>query len=183
MCLPRHTSDIIIIIRQVKHSALWWHNSCILTPIQQVHSTYLQWSAVACPYHSYRLQSLMKKEGKTRVRMDGSLARLLIKKVAKCIVCVIKTSGHDNLPNHCTIVYFVNIFHLRPCNHRLFPCRVWPCSLVTHQTDNEPLFCLVAGSIMLYPLSKTKVHCVARHKETRAHATMEQPMDTGPNVR
>ncbi len=32
-----------------------------------------------------------------------------------------------------------------------------PCSLVTHQTDNEPLFCLV-GTTWIRPLRKTKVH-------------------------
>ncbi len=73
--------------------------------------------------------------------------------------------------------------HIRPsgCIHRLFPCGVCPCSLVTCHTD-EPLFC--SGRIhMLYPLGKTKVHClgVTRHKVTRAQATREQPMNTGPN--
>ena len=38
-------------------------------------------------------------------------------------------------------VYLYND-NLRPCIHRLFPCGVCPCSLLTRHTDNEPLFCL-----------------------------------------
>ncbi len=42
---------------------------------------------------------------------------------------------------------------IRPCIHRMLPCGMCRCSLVTCHTENEPLFCLV---IWIRPLSKTK---------------------------
>ena len=73
---------------------------------------------------------------------------------------------------------------ISPCIHRPFPCGVFHCSLVTRHTNNEPLICSVAVSIMLYPLSlkQNKGSSVARHKGTKEHATIEQPMDIGPYV-
>ena len=66
---------------------------------------------------------------------------------------------------------------IKPYIHRLFPCGVCPCSLLTRHTDNEPLICLVAVSIMLYPLNKTKVRylCGApqANKSTRHKGTAD----------
>ncbi len=47
----------------------------------------------------------------------------------------------------CFCLSFFFLLHVRPYIHRLFPCGVCPCSLVTRNTDNELLFCLVALSI------------------------------------
>ncbi len=57
---------------------------------------------------------------------------------------------------------------IRPCIHRLFPCVVCPCSLVTRHTDiNEPLFCLVVVLICCTHLAKQRfIVCVVRDKAT-----------------
>ncbi len=57
-----------------------------------------------------------------------------------------------------TKVSLLNGF-IRPCINSLFSCGVCLCSFVTRHTDDEPLFCLVAVSIIV-PLSETKVHCL-----------------------
>ncbi len=56
-------------------------------------------------------------------------------------------------------------FLIRPCIHRLFPLSLCPCSLVTRQTNNEPLFLMVSGyklrtTLWIRPLGKTKVYCL-----------------------
>ncbi len=72
---------------------------------------------------------------------------------------------------------------IRSCIHRLFPCGVCPCSLVTRHTDNEPLFCLVGTTYGYSHKAKQRVIiCVARHKGTRTHATSEQSMDARPYI-
>ncbi len=101
----------------------------------------------------------------------------------------------DLIPSWVSNFVMVYVYHVplnstkrvsvRPCIHRLFPCAVCPCYLVTRHTENEPLFCFImCGHIHNVVSTKQSkaliIVCVARRKGTRAHATREQPMDTLP---
>ena len=88
--------------------------------------------------------------------------------------CIINVKGQQP-----QIVRIISL--MMNCIHRLFPCWVCPCSLVTRYTDNETLFCLVPYPCVV-PTIKSKerfIGCAASHKGTRTHTLREQPMDTG----
>ncbi len=76
--------------------------------------------------------------------------------------------------------------HIGPCIHkllRLFPCGLCPCSLVTRNTENEPLFSL-SGRFHNYvvPLQQNKGSLSFwRVTRVQGHTPQgnKQPMDTG----